>query len=145
MGDRLYGCDECLDACPPGLRLLEQSAKPAGTHAIATVLGASDDELAVRFEHFYVPKRRMSLLRRNALIAAGNVGDGDLFDAVAGYTGHPDPVLRVHAVWALAAMDPLRARSVLAVVAATERHPDVLAELRHHLRSDEHDVAPSDG
>jgi epoxyqueuosine reductase len=145
MGDRLYGCDECLDACPPGFRLLERASRRSGRHAIAEVLGAPDDELAARFGHFYVPKRRMSLLRRNALIAAGNVGDESLFDAVVGYTGHPDPVLRVHAVWALIAMDPPRARVVLQVVAATERDDDVLEEVRHHLGVDGPDVAPSDG
>ncbi len=132
MGDRLYGCDDCLDACPPGFKLLERSTESAGRHDLSALLAAPDDELLDRFHHFYIPKRRAGQLRRNALIAAGNIGDAALFDIVAGYTGHPDPILRVHAVWALIAIDADRARAVLEIVAATERDDDVLDELRHH-------------
>lgn len=132
MGDRLYGCDDCLDACPPGFRLLERSTTPTGRHDLRSLLAATDDELLRRFEHFYIPKRRANQIRRNALIAAGNIEDRALFEVVAGYTGHPDPVLRVHAIWALVAIDAERARPVLEIVAAAERDGDVVDELRHH-------------
>lgn len=132
MGDRLYGCDDCLDACPPGFRLLEGSTDRVGRHDLVALLAMTDDELLERFEHFYIPKRRASHLRRNALIAAGNIGDPECFDVVAGYTGHPDPMLRLHAVWALVAIDRDRARHVLEIVASGERDEEVLDELRHH-------------
>lgn len=129
IGDRLYGCDECLDVCPPGVRLLATARADRGRHSVVEVLGASDAELLGRFAHLYMPKRRPSHLRRNALVVAGNLAEDDLFDVVAGYTGHPDPMLRAHAVWALAAIDGRRAVPVLSVVAERERHPDVIAEL----------------
>jgi epoxyqueuosine reductase len=55
-----------------------------------------------------VPRKEPRWLRRNALIAAGNVGTPDLADAVAGYAESDDPVLRDTAAWAL---DRLAARS----------------------------------
>ena len=131
MGDRLYGCDDCLDACPPGFRLLERSTAPAGSHSLIGVLGATDTALLRDFGHLYLPKRRPAYLRRNALVAAGNVGGAALFDVVAGYTGHPDPMLRAHAVWALDAIDADRAGPVLAFVAESETDRDVLEELGH--------------
>jgi epoxyqueuosine reductase len=130
MDDRLYGCDECLDSCPPGVRLLEISNEPKGRHDLVEVLGASDDDLLTRFAHLYIPKRRASHLRRNALIAAGNSRDPGLFDVVAGYTGHPEAVLRAHAVWALAEIDRPRADPILRFVHSREQHSDVLGELR---------------
>lgn len=131
MGDRLYGCDDCLDACPPGFRLLEVSTRPAGRHELLGVLGASDVELLARFGHLYIPKRRPDHLRRNALIAAGNIGAAEFFDVVAGYAGHPNPLLRAHAVWALPQIDEARAQPVLALVAAIERDEAVREELGH--------------
>lgn len=133
MGDRLYGCDDCLDACPPGLRLLETATQQRGRHDVIEVLAATDTELLTRFSHLYIPKRRPSHLRRNALIAAGNMADPTLFDVVAGYTGHPDPMLRLHAVWALPRIDPVAAVPVLEFVAAMERDAEVAAELDRHL------------
>ncbi len=129
MGDRLYGCDDCLDACPPGFRLLESATAARGSVRLLDVLGETDAELLARFAHFYIPKRRVAYLRRNALIAAGNLADPATFDVVAGYTGHPDAMLRAHAVWAIAEIDRDRAEPVLRFVAAHEADPDVLAEL----------------
>lgn len=100
VGDRLYGCDDCLTACPPGRRVLEASA-PVGGPGIVEILGATDEELLDRFGHFYLPGRRPRVLRRNALVAAGNDGSLDLEPVVIGYAGHPDWLLRVHAVWAI--------------------------------------------
>ena len=130
MGDRLYGCDDCLDACPPGTRLLEESTRSVGRHQVLDILAATDRELLRDFGHLYLPKRRPGQLRRNALIVAGNSGDLSLFDVVAGYTGHPHAVLRAHAVWALHRIAPGDAAPVLAFVARDERDDAVVDELR---------------
>jgi epoxyqueuosine reductase len=102
VGDRLYGCDDCLQACPPGSRLLERSTAPRGRVDLVWILEASDDELLESFDRFYLPRRRPDILRRNALVAAGNVGDDTLIPVVESYTRHDDPVLAEHAAWALA-------------------------------------------
>ena len=104
MGDRIYGCDDCLDACPPGVRLLHRSTRPRGRVDLAWVLEASDDDLLGSFDRFYLPRRRPEILRRNALIAAGNVGDRHLRRPVERYRNHADPILAEHARWALARM-----------------------------------------
>jgi epoxyqueuosine reductase len=100
MADRIYGCDDCLDACPPGTRLLDRSTERRGRVDLAWLLTASDDELLESFDRFYLPRRRPDILRRNALVAAGNDGDPTLAGIVETYMTHPDPILAEHATWA---------------------------------------------
>jgi epoxyqueuosine reductase len=130
VGDRLYGCDDCLDACPPGSRLLDRGATRAGRHDVLEVLGAADQDLLRRFGHFYLPKRRPSILRRNALIVLGNLGGPDALAVAAGYLGHPDWVLRAHAAWVVGTVGGSDRVAVLTAAGADERHPEVQEEIR---------------
>lgn len=129
MGDRVYGCDECLTACPPGRRLQIASNHERGSVDLTWMLTASDRTLLDRFGHFYLPRRSPRILRRNVLVAMGNDAGPALFDPVALHVGHPDWLLRVHAVWALSRFADRRARPVLEDQMARERHPRVLEEL----------------
>lgn len=133
MGDRLYGCDDCLDACPPGFKLANRSTDERGSIDLAWVLGASDETLLGRFSHFYLPNRSARFLRRNALVAMGNDSHPSLFHPLALHVGHPDWLLRTHAVWALARLEDRRVRPVLEYQAARERRPEVREELEAEL------------
>jgi len=129
VGDRLYGCDDCLTACPPGSALAERSADPAGRISLVEVLGAADRPLLARFEHFYIPRNRARFLRRNALVVLGNSGDRSLTGVAAGFLGHPDALLRGHAAWALGALGGPMARAALSQAAPGERDPGAAAEM----------------
>lgn len=129
VGDRLYGCDDCLTACPPGGRVLEQSVALPIRPQIRHILGADDQTLLARFEHFFMPGRRPRILRRNALVAAGNDRSPDLRNIVIGFLGHPDWMLRAHAAWATGRFrDPI-ASSALAAAYSGERDRQVRTEL----------------
>ena len=109
LGDRLYGCDDCQEACPPN-RLEDRRSPPpsatAGDQAwvpVLEVLAASDDDLLARHGRWYIPRRQPRYLRRNALVVLGNVGDGadpEVEAALRRALADPDPMLRSHAAWA---------------------------------------------
>lgn len=135
VGDRLYGCDDCQDACPPTVRFGHRTpAPPVGSVTawlpILELLTASDSEVIVQWGRWYLADRDPRWIRRNALVVLGNVGDSQdaaLQQVVRDYLAHDDPMLRVHAVWAA------RRLGLDHLMPATDPHPDVQLELRAAL------------
>lgn len=110
IGDRMYGCDDCQDACPISVRLGPREAIELDAHADAWVdavelLDADDDWIEARYGHWYIADREMRWVRRNALIVIGNVADpadGRVRRIVEHYRAGIDPILAEHASWAAA-------------------------------------------
>jgi epoxyqueuosine reductase len=114
LGDRLYGCDDCQEVCPPNRRAeVDHPLPPAEPGSLAAVdllglLAAGDEELLARHGRWYVPRRDPDHLRRNALVVLGNTGAavpgsalaGAVGDTLARYLRHPRATLRSHAAWA---------------------------------------------
>ena len=109
LGDRIYGCDDCQEACPPNRSEDRRRPPPlagAGDQAwvpVLEVLAASDEDLLARYGRWYIPRRQPRYLRRNALVVLGNVGDGsdpEVEAALRRALADPDDMLRRHAAWA---------------------------------------------
>lgn len=107
LGGRIYGCDDCQEVCPPSRRGPEGSEGVPATAAwvdLLDLLDASDDELMARHGRWYVPKRDPRYLRRNALVALGNVatpGDPEVVRRLTALAAGDDDLLAEHARWAL--------------------------------------------
>lgn len=78
LGDRIYGCDDCQEVCPPN-RTVERKdpAPPAESDAqpwsdLLWMLESTDEELFAAHGRFYLPGRDANILRRNAFLALGN-------------------------------------------------------------------------
>lgn len=129
MGERWYGCDECLTACPPGGRRLAAADADRGRVDLHQVLGTADRPLRERYQHFYVPRNDVRHLRRNAVVALGNNPGPDSELVLAGFLGSPDPLIRGHAAWALGRIGGQRAVAALRFAAASEEDPGVRQEM----------------
>ncbi len=107
LGAQVYGCDICQDVCPwnRGVERRRSGAPlPSGAEPHVDLrdwLEADGEELVERFRRLYVPRNDPRWLRRNALVAAGNVGGPELRPAVERLAASDDELLRRQAEWAL--------------------------------------------
>lgn len=143
-GNRIYGCDDCQNACPVNsVALRKKPAPPSEQDSVdnvdlITLLRATDQQLIDRFGRWYIPERDPSYIRRNALIALGNSADPaseEVADTLAGALRHREPLVRSHAVWAAARLG----RADLMDLVTSDPDPDVLAELRASIHVEPRD------
>ena len=108
VGDRLYGCDDCQEVCPPTVRLgVRHPAAPVEAPrawvSVLRLLTLADDDVLAEWGRWYLAERDVRWVRRNALVVLGNTGDSgdaEVRRVLAEYRAHADPVLREHATWA---------------------------------------------
>jgi epoxyqueuosine reductase len=120
MGNRIFGCDDCLAVCPWNkfaaatremkLATREDLRAPALADLVAL------DDAAFRKLFAGSPVKRLGHARflRNVLIAIGNSGDAGFLPAVEARLADPEPVVRGAAIWALRRLAPERAAAVVA-------------------------------
>lgn len=130
LGDRIYGCDECQEVCPPNRRAPVRAAdgEERPWVPLLDLLADDDDRVLQWAARWYIPRREVRYVRRNALVVLGNVGNGaDLAveEVLRRYLAHPDPMLRGHAVWAARRLG----REDLVTPLAADTDPMVTAEL----------------
>ncbi|MFL6763739.1 MAG: tRNA epoxyqueuosine(34) reductase QueG [Sphingomicrobium sp.] len=114
MGNRIYGCDDCLAVCPWNRFADAAAANRAFLPRAELAAPRLDDLLALddaSFREMFAgsPIKRIGVKRmtRNCLAAAGNSGDMSLIPSVRRHMSDPDPVIAEAARWAL---DQLGAR-----------------------------------
>jgi len=97
IGEHLYGCDICQDVCPwnRGVQKRRADDEPSAAGHVDLVTWLESDTLVDDFDRLYVPRNDPRFLRRNALIALGNVGGPEHIDVLE---RHADDE---HAHWAL--------------------------------------------
>ena len=107
IGNRIYGCDDCLAACPWN-KFAEQASEAklqAREDLLAPPLAelASLDEAAFRARFSGSPIKRIGRDRfiRNVMIAIGNSGEPELAASALPHLDDGEPVVRGAAVWAL--------------------------------------------
>jgi epoxyqueuosine reductase len=107
LGAQVYGCDVCQDVCPwnrgvEKRRAADEPPADAEPHvSLVEWLETDAGILRDRYGRLYVPHHDGRWLRRNALVAVGNVGGGAERAAVESCAAGDDELLREHAVWAL--------------------------------------------
>jgi len=110
LGDRVFGCDDCLDVCPWNkwaMATREARFAPRPHPPLRVTLAWTDEQFLAHFKGTPVERLGLARWRRNALTVLGNVGERADLPAAEALLGHADPMVAEHAAWSVAR---LRAR-----------------------------------
>jgi epoxyqueuosine reductase len=113
IGDRIFGCDDCLEACPWN-RFAQESRETAFSAprsmsgmSLRDYLNLSDAEFRKVFKNSPIKRIKRRGFVRNVCVALGNVGDSPDLLALERAAADPEPLIAEHAAWAI---DQIRAR-----------------------------------
>jgi epoxyqueuosine reductase len=135
MGNRIYGCDDCLAVCPwnkfarltrePGFAPRPGLAGPQ----LRELAGLDDAAFRARFSGSPIKRIGRDRFLRNVLIALGNSGERDLIEAVRPLLEDASPLVRAMAAWAWLRLAPAGEREHARTAGlAAENDPAVRAE-----------------
>ncbi|TNC48725.1 tRNA epoxyqueuosine(34) reductase QueG [Rubellimicrobium rubrum] len=104
LGNRIYGCDDCLAVCPwnkfavaaSELRYLRDEEAPR----LADLAALDDPAFRARFAGSPVKRIGLARFLRNVLYAIGNSGDPALIPSARAHLGAEDPAVAEAAAWA---------------------------------------------
>jgi epoxyqueuosine reductase len=107
IGDRIYGCDACLDACPWNRHA--QASHEATFQARATIfqhtlrdfLSLTDDTFRALFAKSPIKRIKRPAFLRNVCVALGNTGTPADLPALQQAATDEHPLISEHAHWAI--------------------------------------------
>ena len=121
MGNRIYGCDDCLAVCPWNSFADAAAANRAflpraelAAPRLADLLALDNASFREMFAGSPIKRIGVNRMIRNCLIAAGNGGDRSLLPTVSAHLGDPDPVVAEAARWACDQIGLLRSAKMQA-------------------------------
>ncbi len=107
IGNRIYGCDDCLAVCPWNKfaregKLMKEHARPdLSKPDLLELLALDDAGFKARFAGTPVLRTKRRGLLRNVCVALGNVGDQSALPALQKASEDPEPLIAEHARWAI--------------------------------------------
>jgi epoxyqueuosine reductase len=120
IGNRIYGCDDCLAVCPwnkfaqTGHEAKLATRNELQAPRLADLARLDDAAFRKMFSKSPVKRTGRDRFVRNVLIAIGNSGDATLAPEALRLLGDPSPLVRGAAVWALSRLLPLERFAALA-------------------------------
>lgn len=137
IGNRIYGCDDCLAACPWNkFAQVASEARLAARDdlrepALADLLALDDAGFRALFSGSPVKRIGRDRFLRNVLIAAGNSGEAALIAPCLAVAGDASPLVRGAAAWALSRLMPPGDRARLAADRLAQEEDDTVRSEWH--------------
>ena len=134
IGNRIYGCDDCLAVCPwnkfarTASETKLQARDDLRAPRLAELVQLDDAAFRRRFAGSPIKRTGRDRFVRNVLIAIGNSGQPSLGALVEERLTDPSPLVRAMAVWALWRLRGREAMSAYGQQRQAERDPVVLEE-----------------
>jgi epoxyqueuosine reductase len=107
IGNRIYGCDDCLAACPWNRfaqqgRLLRDHTRPdLDMPALLELLALDEPGFRQRFKGTPIYRSKRRGLLRNVCVALGNIGDANALGPLRRAAADAEPLIAEHARWAI--------------------------------------------
>jgi len=106
LGDRIFGCDDCLDACPwnrfaTASREASFAVRPSSRWPLRDYLSLDDGAFRTLFEGSPIRRAGRQGFLRNVCTALGHVGGAGDLPALERAARDPDAVVAEHAAWAI--------------------------------------------
>jgi epoxyqueuosine reductase len=135
IGNRIYGCDDCLAACPwnkfavAANEIKLQAREDLAAPSLTFLLTLDDDAFRRFFTASPIKRIGRDQFMRNVLIAAGNSNDKKLLAQLIGHASDTSALVRGAAVWAL--IELLGSDGAKPYIDVNnERNPSVILEMR---------------
>jgi len=135
IGNRIYGCDDCLAVCPWNRFARSAAANRAfapraelAAPELADLLGLDDASFRAMFAGSPIKRIGRDRMIRNVAIAAGNSRDPAIAPKLLALLDDPAPIVRGAAIWALAELDRDMWHAERERRAPDEKDRDVLIE-----------------
>ncbi|MEW6306738.1 MAG: tRNA epoxyqueuosine(34) reductase QueG [Verrucomicrobiota bacterium] len=107
IGNRIYGCDDCLAACPwnrfarEGRLMKAHARKDLAAPDLTELLALDPEGFKQRFRGTPMLRTKRRGVLRNACVALGNIGDAAALPALHKATSDSEPLVTEHARWAI--------------------------------------------
>lgn len=141
IGNRVFGCDDCQEVCPWNRFSRVTTEKQflprpeIRNRPLRELLCIDPPTFQNRFKDSAISRPKWKGFMRNVLVAAGNSGDRSLAAPVREKLGHPEPLVRGHAVWAYHRLLGEESGTFLQAMEKSETDVFVREELRSALAS----------
>lgn len=135
IGNRIYGCDDCQIVCPWNsfAEMCDEGAfrGPVGTTRLVDLMRLDDETFRRRFKKSPVKRLKRRGFLRNVAVALGNSGSEEAVPPLIEALQDHEPLIRAHAVWALAELMEEKSIAVFDDFLSAETEGIVLTEIRH--------------
>ena len=107
IGNRIYGCDDCLAACPwnrfaqDGKMMREHARTDLAMPDLMELLSLDESQFKERFRGTPMLRAKRRGLLRNVCVALGNTGDASALPALTRASVDPERLIAEHACWAI--------------------------------------------
>jgi len=133
LGNWIFGCDLCQEACPWNRDARAGAAvEPLAPH-LPSLLALDAAGFRARYGRTAVARAKRRGLLRNVAVALGNTGNPDAVPPLAAALTDPEPLVRAHVAWALGRLGGAAARRALERARGQDPDPQAAAEVETGL------------